>query len=328
MCCRDLTITGTLTADSLNLSTANLIPGDNIQIVDDVISAFLGANSIVNINSLHSDGNVDVVGALNVCQTSTFGGALHVSYTIYSGVVGQHEGSLVLYSNVVGNNFAQTYNANGDEVNIIATGTATAINYFVGGNHVLRLTQNAFQVDEIDATTIDTNELLANVFTCRDGKATFRFNTPTLNASTINTSSINMCDITGTNVCVTGNMSCLNFSADLAIIEDVVVTDTFECNTIDTISISATTGDIDNFSCDNLSAIVVEGATSVNTAFLNATNCSVGDISANGLIECQEMNISETLNAVTCNFSNVSAGNISTGKYRPLNGAVNSWLIP
>jgi len=108
MCCTNLNVTGTLTATGLNLSTGNLIPGDNIQIVDDVISAFLGADSIVNINTLHSDGNVDVVGALNVCQTSTFGGALNVSNTIYSGVAGQHEGSLVLYSNIVGNNFQQT----------------------------------------------------------------------------------------------------------------------------------------------------------------------------------------------------------------------------
>ena len=110
ICCTNLNVTGTLTATGLNLSTGNLIPGDNIDICNNVISAFLGADSIVNINTLHSDGNVDVVGALNVCQTSTFGGALNVSNTIYSGVAGvagQHEGSLVLYSNILGNNFQQ-----------------------------------------------------------------------------------------------------------------------------------------------------------------------------------------------------------------------------
>ncbi len=37
----NLTITGTITADTFNFSTGNLIPGDNITIVDDVISAFL-----------------------------------------------------------------------------------------------------------------------------------------------------------------------------------------------------------------------------------------------------------------------------------------------
>jgi len=50
----NLTITGTITADTFNFSTGNLIPGDNITIVDDVISAFLGSDSIVNINTLHS----------------------------------------------------------------------------------------------------------------------------------------------------------------------------------------------------------------------------------------------------------------------------------
>jgi len=235
----NLTITGSITAGTFNFSTANLIAGDNITIVDDVISAFLGSDSIVNINSLHSDGNVDVVGVLNVCQTSTFGSSLNVPNIIYAGVAGQHEGGLVLYSNIVCNNFAQTYNSSGDEVNITATGTTTAINYFVGETNVLRIAPGTFEVEAVNA-----NEIEANVFTCIDGRSTFRFSTPTLNVSTINLSG---------NMLTDGNISCLNFSADVAFIEDLNVSDTFEAGNLigETLLITGDS-DVDNVSARNI----------------------------------------------------------------------------
>jgi len=306
-----LKVSGTLDATGLNLSTANLIPGDNIDICNNVISAFLGADSIVNINSLHSDGNVDVVGALNVCQTSTFGGALNVSNTIYSGVAGQHEGSLVLYSNILGNNFQQIYNASGTEVDITATGTATAINYFVGGTNVLRISPNAFQVNAIDANIIDTNELTANVFTCIDGKATFRFNTPTLNASTIN--------------------------ADVGIITDLNASDIF-VHTLDVdVNITSPFANIDSLTADTLGGTTatfnqvnvanalqlfncnLTGANTIGTLQLNAGTANVTTIN-NKTINSSTINASTieideidliTINASQGNFSNISTLDIT-----------------
>jgi len=145
LCVANITITGNITANDLNLSTGNLVPGDNITIENNIISAYLSSNSQANLNSLQVDNNLDVFGVLNVSQTSTFGGSLNVSNIIYSGVAGQHEGSLVLYSNIVGNNFTQTYNSSGTEIDITATGTATAINYFVGDTNVLRISPNALK---------------------------------------------------------------------------------------------------------------------------------------------------------------------------------------
>jgi len=210
LCVANITITGNITANDLNLSTGNLVPGDNITIENNIISAYLSSNSQANLNSLQVDNNLDVFGVLNVSQTSTFGGSLNVSNIIYSGVAGQHEGSLVLYSNIVGNNFTQTYNSSGTEIDITATGTATAINYFVGDTNVLRISPNAFEVNAIDANIIDTNELTANVFTCIDGEATFRFTTPTINADVgiitdLNASDANFSSITATDLTLTGS---------------------------------------------------------------------------------------------------------------------------
>jgi len=257
----NLTITGTITADTFNFSTGNLIPGDNITIVDDVISAFLGSDSIVNINTLHSGGNVDVVGALNVGETSTFGGSLNVSNIIYAGAAGQHEGGLVLYSNVVGNNFTQTYDSSGDEVYITATGSATAINYFVGGTNVLRISTGTFEVlnleaDDINAETLNVVELETEVFECIDGKATFRFTTPLLNATTANISTLTLDELQLNELDIDeANFSTYNFIVGVGDELDVN-TLTASLATINTINVSGTA----NISTGNFSTIdVIDG---------------------------------------------------------------------
>jgi len=125
----NITITGNITANELNLSTGNLVPGANITVENNIISAYLSSDSQANLSSLQVDNNVDVFGVLNVSQTSNFQDSLNVCNNLYVGKSGQHAGDIVLYSNVVGNNFTQTYDSSGDEVNITATGSATAINY-------------------------------------------------------------------------------------------------------------------------------------------------------------------------------------------------------
>jgi len=118
----NITITGNITANALNLSTGNLVPGDNITIENNVISAYLSSDSQANLSSLQVDNNLDVFGVLNVSQTSNFQDSLNVSNNLYVGKSGQHAGDIVLYSGVVGNNFVQSFNSTGYEVNISATG--------------------------------------------------------------------------------------------------------------------------------------------------------------------------------------------------------------
>jgi hypothetical protein len=340
----NLTITGTITADTFNFSTGNLIPGDNITIVDDVISAFLGSDSIVNINTLHSGGNVDVVGALNVCETSTFGGSLNVSNIIYAGVAGQHEGGLVLYSNVVGNNFTQTYDSSGDEVNITATGSATAINYFVGGTNVLRISTGTVEVlnleaDDINAETLNVVELEAEVFTCIDGKATFRFTTPLLNATTANISTLTLneldldeLDLSTINAS-TGNFSVLHsnqLNASTAILTDIG-TEEITANYIQSALISATNNitspqcNIGNISCNNLTATTLVESEEANFSTYNFI-VGVGDELDVNTLTATLANIN-TINVSDANFSSITATDLTlTSSEFPLtipNGQLN-----
>jgi len=208
-----------------------------------------------------------VVGALNVGETSTFGGSLNVSNIIYAGAAGQHEGGLVLYSNVVGNNFTQTYDSSGDEVYITATGSATAINYFVGGTNVLRISTGTFEVfnleaDDINAETLNVVELETEVFECIDGKATFRFTTPLLNASTANISTLIVDELQLNELDIEeANFSTYNFI--------VGVGDELDVNTL-----TATLANINtiNVSNANFGSITASGVGNFST--LNASNLS------------------------------------------------------
>jgi len=193
----NITITGNITANALNLSTGNLVPGANITVENNVISAYLSSDSQANLSSLQVDNNVDVFGVLNVSQTSNFQDSLNVSNNLYVGKSGQHAGDIVLYSGVVGNNFVQSFNSSGYEVNISVTGNSSAINFFVGNQPCLEIRNNGIetlnlQADDIYAETLNVVELEADIFECIDGEATFRFTTPLLNATTANISTLTL----------------------------------------------------------------------------------------------------------------------------------------
>jgi len=195
LCVANITITGNITANDLNLSTGNLVPGANITVENNVISAYLSSDSQANLNSLQVDTTLDVFGVLNVSQTSNFQDSLNVSNNLYVGKSGQHAGDIVLYSGVVGNNFVQSFNSSGYEVNISATGNSSAINFFVGNQPCLEIRNNGIETlnlkaDDINGETLNVVELEADVFQCIDGEATFRFTTPLLNATTANISTL------------------------------------------------------------------------------------------------------------------------------------------
>jgi len=287
LCVANITITGNITANDLNLSTGNLVPGDNITIENNVISAYLSSNSQANLNSLQVDNNLDVFGVLNVSQTSTFGGSLNVSNIIYSGVAGQHEGSLVLYSNIVGNNFTQTYNSSGTEIDITATGNSSSINFFVGNQPCLEIRNNGIetlniQADDINTETLNVVELEADVLQCIDGEATFRFSTPLLNATTANISTLTLdeldldeLDITKINA-FRGNFSFAVanvLTASTCILSDITAND-ITTQTIESTNITATS----NFNTPsaNVSSInsSISRSRSVNTFSFNLSDQS------------------------------------------------------
>jgi len=287
LCVANITITGNITANDLNLSTGNLVPGDNITIENNVISAYLSSNSQANLNSLQVDNNLDVFGVLNVSQTSTFGGSLNVSNIIYSGVAGQHEGSLVLYSNIVGNNFTQTYNSSGTEIDITATGNSSSINFFVGNQPCLEIRNNGIetlniQADDINTETLNVVELEADVLQCIDGEATFRFSTPLLNATTANISTLTLdeldldeLDITKINA-FRGNFSFAVanvLTASTCILSDITAND-ITTQTIESTNITATSNFASpsaNFSSINSS---ISRSRSVNTFSFNLSDQS------------------------------------------------------
>jgi hypothetical protein len=280
----NITITGNITANALNLSTGNLVPGDNITVENNVISAYLSSDSQANLSSLQVDNNVDVFGVLNVSQTSNFQDSLNVSNNLYVGKSGQHAGDIVLYSGVVGNNFVQSFNPSGYEVNISVTGNSSAINFFVGNQPCLEIRNNGIetlnlQADDIDAETLNVVELEADVFECIDGEATFRFTTPLLNATTANISTLTIdeldldeLDITTINAS-NGNLSVAfanQLNASTCILSDITA------NEITTQSIESTNITTSNFATPNANVSSINSSISrsrsVNTFSFNLSD--------------------------------------------------------
>jgi hypothetical protein len=281
----NITITGNITANALNLSTGNLVPGDNITIENNVISAYLSSDSQANLSSLQVDNNVDVFGVLNVSQTSNFQDSLNVSNNLYVGKSGQHAGDIVLYSGVVGNNFVQSFNSSGYEVNISVTGNSSAINFFVGNQPCLEIRNNGIETlnlkaDDINAETLNVVELEADIFECIDGEATFRFSTPLLNATTANISTLTIdeldldeLDITKINA-FRGNFSFAVanvLTASTCILSDITAND-ITSQTIESTNITATSNFATpnaNFSSINSS---ISRSRSVNTFSFNLSD--------------------------------------------------------
>jgi hypothetical protein len=149
---------GNISANSIyapNLSTASLRPGTNITIVDGFINAYVEGGTLVDCGSLLVDTNANIFGILNVSETSTFSESLNVCNILYAGKTGQHDGSVVLYSQTIGNNWASKYD--GTILNMSATGGSSAVNIWLGDNKMLSITPNGVNIcgtlkaDAIDA---------------------------------------------------------------------------------------------------------------------------------------------------------------------------------
>jgi len=345
----NITITGNITANALNLSTANLVPGDNITIENNVISAYLSSDSQANINNLQVDNNVDVFGVLNVSQTSNFQDSLNVSNNLYVGKSGQHAGDIVLYSGVVGNNFVQSFNSSGYEVNISVTGNSSSINFFVGNQPCLEIRNDGIetlniQADDIIAGTLNVVELEADVFECIDGEATFRFSTPLLNATTANISTLNLdeldldeLDLTKINAfrgnfsfavanvltastCILSTIGANEITTQTVQSTNITATSNFNSPSADIANITGTnvcvTGNIScfNFYADlvNTENIVVTDlfdCANILTTSIVSTNGEIDNISSDN-ISASFVTASNTLNGYNAFVTNICCGDI------------------
>ena len=133
---------GTITGS--NISTAALIPGSNITIVNNVISAFVESDADIVVSSLHVDNDVDIYGILNVSQTSNFGQSLNVDNQLFVGKAGTTNGDVVLYSTTVGDNF-EIQNGN-TETSFLGTGNISKFNFSLGGNQTVTISPSQINI--------------------------------------------------------------------------------------------------------------------------------------------------------------------------------------
>ena len=130
----NIVVAGTITGS--NISTAALIPGTNITITNNIISAFVQSDADIVISSLHVDNNANIYGVLNVSETSNFGQSLNVDNQLFVGKSGQIDGNLVLYSANIGDNF-QIQNYSDSATGFIGNGNISRFNFSLGGNRTL-----------------------------------------------------------------------------------------------------------------------------------------------------------------------------------------------
>jgi len=191
----DLNVVGTL--NILGNVSGNLVTaGQNVTVVDNVISAFVEGTAELNISSLHVDHTTNLAGVLNVCETSTFEKSLNVKENLYGGEAGVKSGQLILYSLQVGNNAVIA--ADVHSMVIGGTGTITSVDTYLGFDKVFSITTTEVNISNnvnISGTlTADfiNIENLANINACSVNASIGNFSTlPVVNSSTGNFSTLN-----------------------------------------------------------------------------------------------------------------------------------------
>jgi trimeric autotransporter adhesin len=211
---------GNISANSIfapNLSTASLKPGTNITIVDGFINAYVEGGTLVDCGSLQVDTDANIFGILNVSKTSTFSESLNVCNIIYAGKTGQHDGSVVVYSQSIGNNWATKYD--GTVLNMSATGTTSQVNTWLGSDKILSITPTGVNIcgtlkaDYIDADYTNFSSVNLSVQNATVGLLTVE-NTSGINASfnQLSGSIIDVTQLNGTNGHFTSSLTAANIS--------------------------------------------------------------------------------------------------------------------
>ena len=318
--CFNLSISGSITG--INFSTASLIPGSNITIVNDVISAFVGGDAELNISSLHIDNDADIFGTLNVSETSTFSESLNVCNILYLGKAGQHDGQQVIYSQTVGNNYTTNYI--GDNVSIQATGLTAAINTSLGGNNILQIQPNDIHV----AGNLHVSGTLSATFLDTSFDDLYMVNLSVTGNASLNLASVTTLEVISeleiddavnageySTIYRTANQTYIqgkNASAGSSIIlrsgntTSGLVVDTNNITTITQLNVVQSTGLV-NVSLDGNMSVMTG---TIETLNLSATNISTLLLSSDD-VNAQLVNTSN-LSAITGDITNLSNTNFST----------------
>ena len=174
---------------SPNLSTASLIAGDNIEISNNTITAYLQGGIEFNASSIHCDNDVNVFGNLNVSETSSFENSLNVKNQLYVGDAGNTRGQIVVYSDIINDNL-EIQNQDGS-VNFNGVGAITDFNFSVGGNRSLQITAEGVNISGALGFTGDftADEFSSQEFRILDSFNNSQYTTITRNNQNTNFSS-------------------------------------------------------------------------------------------------------------------------------------------
>jgi len=313
-----------------NLSTASLIAGNNICINNNIISAYIEGGTEWNVSSIHIDNDINIFGNLNVSETSTFKQSLNVNNQLFIGKAGETDGSLVLYSNNIGNNFVIENNEN---INFLGQGGISNFNFSLSGNKTLNITPNTVNIsgilnastinfsqltitdlnmNSLNASNISSQNLFAVVAEADDLIAGFidvqdlnglTLNSSTLNSSSINTPSLNVSTlnvslINGSNLS-TGSMALSNeFAFNFNTLSLVTSSATTTANTLASIqsNLQSSNGNISILTVDFLDVVFGVTADIINASDLNVKSTTNSSVINNSTLTTKLINVSGDVN--------------------------------
>jgi hypothetical protein len=272
---------------SPNLSTASLIAGDNINISNNVITAYLQGGVEFNASSIHCDNDVNVFGNLNVSETSSFENSLNVKNQLYVGDAGNTRGQIVVYSDIIGDNL-EIENQD-SSVDINATGSISTINFSVGGNRSLQITSSGVN---ISGALGFTGDFTADEFSSQEFRILDSFNNSHYTTITRNNQNTNF----------SSNSSKVDYYfyhgdvASLAVTRDLITTarqlnvqTTLGTNNLQVDNNASVDGTLNACSLISNNAVL----TNLNTSTLNASSINI-DIVDFPTINSSTINSSET----------------------------------
>jgi len=208
----DLNVVGTLNILG-NVSGNTVTAGQNVTVVDNVISAFVEGTAELNISSLHIDNNANFAGVLNVSKTSTFKKSLNVNEILFCGEPGVLRGNIVLFSTDIGNQGILTTDSN--TLVLAGTGTINAVDTYLGVEKVLSVTTTDINTCKVLNISNNVNisgtvtadfiniENIANINACSVNASIGNFSVlPVVNSSTGNFSVLSADQLFSSNMTV------------------------------------------------------------------------------------------------------------------------------
>jgi len=253
---------------SPNLSTASLIAGNNIEISNNTITAYLQGGIEFNASSIHCDNDVNVFGNLNVSETSSFENSLNVKNQLYVGDAGNTRGQIVVYSDIIGDNL-EIENQDGS-VNFNGVGAITDFNFSVGGNRSLQITADGVN---ISGALGFTGDFIADEFSSQEFRILDSFNNSQYTTITRNNQNTNFSSNSSLvdYLFYHGNTASLTISRDnITTARQLNVQTTLGTNNLEVDNIA----DINGL---NVCSLVSNNAllTTVNTSTLNASTINI-----------------------------------------------------